>query len=232
MKNYLLLFAALVILSSCASTSNFIEAESLGQSNQSFMYGGELAFVSDNNYVPAPIPLPVASFSYGRGLTDNLDFRGVVRSNLTSEIGVKYQFYDTDATDLAASFNLNVGFNVPGPELVFHSQFNVGNVSILVNPSFAFMRNAYTVQGPTIENPEGIFWGPEVGLSTGLMFGESDQFKLALNAKLFPTGEASPIIYGLGFAYDLKPGFESGDSKASKGKKKKKKKKRRRRRRR
>ncbi|MDA9773685.1 hypothetical protein N9B82_01900 [Saprospiraceae bacterium] len=212
MKYFTLLFTICILIQSCSSTSNFVEAESLGTSNHSYMVGGEFTLTSDKLLEDGTdqnfFPFAVGSLQYGYGLNDRLDLRTSLNSFLTAKVGLKYQFVNMDNFDLATSFNVLGGLREGGAEVVLHTQYKIGKASLLFNPSFSYSSSIIALTASPVQVFDGLV-GRSIGLSTGIMFGEKQNYKLMLNALLFPGADEIFPVYGIGFSYDIKTKYSS-----------------------
>lgn len=211
MKNVMYCIVLSILLSSCASTINFTEAESYGEGIFSLEPSAEMNVVRVHDFLNENINLPIGSvkLGLGYGVTDEVDFKVNINSSLFTNIGLKYQMSDTEklasAIGLRLQSNLLALVNIqfiepsdylqllaPAVDLHFSSKISK-NSRFLINPTLSYIPTSY--YNETLHNQIGA----NLSLVIVKIFDNSNRIKFGGS-----VGYVGALTYGIGIAYDIR----------------------------
>lgn len=189
---YLVIFA--MLLQSCFSINNLVEADALGKKQRSHQFGAE-AFTPVGEFGG----WGMFEYQLGYGLTDELDIRAAVNTNRSIDLQVKYTMSSNTKHAFALGFSAENDlffFRRIQPQLIGFYTYKTAKYNLMLNPGLELNATTYAIR--TDEN-----YGPIANLTAGISSQKDNRWKIGLNLGFAPNAD-SPFLAGIGFAYDIR----------------------------
>ena len=199
------------LLSSCASTINFTEAESYGEGVISLEPSAELNITRVNDFFDESLNIPFGSLKLGigYGVTEDLDCKVNINSSLFTNFGIKYQMANNENLASAVGFRLQSNLLglinsevidpkdylqvfAPAVDLHFSNKLSK-NSRFLINPTFSFIPSSYYNISPN--SP----FGANLSMAIVKILENNNRFKFGGS-----VGYVGSLTFGLGCSFDIR----------------------------